>query len=252
MDDLFSAMMQPFASVQNSHRQLSFYRNHLNLIVCYCKDYLLSCINHSFDILLQEPRRIVLGEYITWKGEGPTRRSIRKQDEMMYVPILDTLQSLLRSEYLANEVSNNGPVGVLSAFTYCRSIKNTKTHGNATLVTMLMAEATKTIPCSPFIGMDYRYFFTMMMQRYAILWDQRKKSINSVSYFMIITYLILLQLINILGTFYFMLGNLHPKHRSKLSSIFLVALVKHKLLQKYGMDRILEPFVQDIKKLVST
>lgn len=48
-----------------------------------------------------------------------------------------------------------------------------------------------------------------------------------------------------------MLGNLHPKQRSKLSSLYLVALVKHKVLQKYGMDSILKPFVHDMKKLVS-
>lgn len=107
MDDLFSSMMQPFASVQTSHCQLSFYRNHLNLIVHYCMAKLSGCMNQlSFDI--QEPRRIVLGEYITWKGVGPTRRSVRKQEEMMYVPILDTLQSLLRCEYIADEVRING------------------------------------------------------------------------------------------------------------------------------------------------
>lgn len=48
-----------------------------------------------------------------------------------------------------------------------------------------------------------------------------------------------------------MLGNLPVAQRSKLSSINLVAIVKQKLLQKYGMDKILEHFVSDIKKLVS-
>ena len=51
--------------------------------------------------------------------------------------------------------------------------------------------------------------------------------------------------------FYFTLGNFRPKQRSKLSSIFLVAIVKHKILNNYGMDAVIRPFVDDVKKLVS-
>lgn len=46
-----------------------------------------------------------------------------------------------------------------------------------------------------------------------------------------------------------MLGNLHPKHRSSLNSIQLLALVKADLLNTYGMDKVLEPIVKDIQKL---
>jgi len=52
------------------------------------------------------------------------------------------------------------------------------------------------------------------------------------------------------GSFYFTLGNLSPKHRSKLSCIYLVALVKTTFIDAYGMDSVLEPFIEDIKKLV--
>ena len=44
---------------------------------------------------------------------------------------------------------------------------------------------------------------------------------------------------------------MQPKYRSKLSTIQLVAIVKHKHLSMYGMDAVLRPFVDDIKKLVS-
>ena len=53
------------------------------------------------------------------------------------------------------------------------------------------------------------------------------------------------------GSFYFTLGSLSPKHRSKLSCIYLVALVKATFISVYGMDSILEPFIEDMKKLVS-
>ena len=53
-----------------------------------------------------------------------------------------------------------------------------------------------------------------------------------------------------IGIFYFTLGNVRPKYRSKLSTIQLVAIVKHKYLSVYGMDAVLRPFVDDMKKLV--
>ena len=55
----------------------------------------------------------------------------------------------------------------------------------------------------------------------------------------------------LVGIFYFTLGNIHPKKRSQLSSIYLVAIAKHKVLTYYGMDAILRPFIEDLKELVS-
>lgn len=54
------------------------------------------------------------------------------------------------------------------------------------------------------------------------------------------------------GIFYFTLGNVSPKYRSKLSAIHLVAIAKHKNLSTYGMDALLKPFVRDLKRLVSS
>ncbi len=53
------------------------------------------------------------------------------------------------------------------------------------------------------------------------------------------------------GIFYFTLGNIPPSARSKLSSINLLAITKEKHLKKYGMDTILKPIVNDLKRLVS-
>ena len=51
--------------------------------------------------------------------------------------------------------------------------------------------------------------------------------------------------------FYFTLGNVNPKFRSKLKSIQLAALVRRVHLVKYGMNAVLRPIVDDLKKLVS-
>jgi hypothetical protein len=52
------------------------------------------------------------------------------------------------------------------------------------------------------------------------------------------------------GIFYFTLGNVSPKFRSKLS-IQLVAIDLHSDLMTYGMDAIIRPFIEDVMKLVN-
>ena len=53
------------------------------------------------------------------------------------------------------------------------------------------------------------------------------------------------------GLFYFTLGNIKPALRSKLKCIFLLAVVESRLIEKYGMNTILEPFVESAIKLES-
>ena len=51
------------------------------------------------------------------------------------------------------------------------------------------------------------------------------------------------------GCFYFVLGNIHPKYRSTLRSIQLVALAKVMHIKEYGLHSILQVIVDDICKL---
>ena len=58
-------------------------------------------------------------------------------------------------------------------------------------------------------------------------------------------------LLLLLGLFYYTLGNLEPRLRSPTNAIQLVSVVKTSYIDKYGIDMILEPFVQAITKLES-
>lgn len=49
--------------------------------------------------------------------------------------------------------------------------------------------------------------------------------------------------------FYYLLGNLSPYLRSQLRSIQLLAAVKAPIIEKYGVDVVLEPFMRDLKVL---
>lgn len=52
------------------------------------------------------------------------------------------------------------------------------------------------------------------------------------------------------AVFYFVLGNVSPLFRSKTRHIQLVALAKSEYVKKYGVNAILGPLIDDIKKLV--
>ena len=54
-----------------------------------------------------------------------------------------------------------------------------------------------------------------------------------------------------LGIVFFTLGNIHPKFRSTLKAINLAVCARYQLIEKYGMHKILEPFIEDLKILYS-
>lgn len=51
--------------------------------------------------------------------------------------------------------------------------------------------------------------------------------------------------------FYFLLGNLRPRYRSKTKVIQLAAICKYKFIKKYRMAVVLKPIVKDLLTLVS-
>lgn len=54
--------------------------------------------------LSQEPRKIVLGSKRKRVGYGPKRRLVEQDECMVYVPLLESLESLLQSDSVLAEV----------------------------------------------------------------------------------------------------------------------------------------------------
>lgn len=52
-----------------------------------------------------------------------------------------------------------------------------------------------------------------------------------------------------LGVFYYTIANVQPELRSTHCCIRLIAVVTSPLLSKYGFDKVLKPFIDDINKL---
>ena len=53
------------------------------------------------------------------------------------------------------------------------------------------------------------------------------------------------------GMFYYCLCIIDPSLRSRLQSIMLLAAVEISVMEKYGIDKVLEPFVEEMKQLES-
>lgn len=51
------------------------------------------------------------------------------------------------------------------------------------------------------------------------------------------------------GGFYYTLGNIRPENRSHKNAVQLLGLVTSKHLKKYGVDALLEAFMQDLAQL---
>lgn len=54
------------------------------------------------------------------------------------------------------------------------------------------------------------------------------------------------------GVVFFVLGNIHPKYRSRLQVINLVSIATSPMIQKHGIDEILRPFVDELNVLSSS
>ena len=55
-----------------------------------------------------------------------------------------------------------------------------------------------------------------------------------------------------LGLVFFSLGNIHPKYRSPFKAIYLAIAAPSKVVERHGLNTILQPFINDLNKLSST
>jgi hypothetical protein len=51
------------------------------------------------------------------------------------------------------------------------------------------------------------------------------------------------------GVIYLTLGNIHPKHRSTLNSIQLLAVATYPVIKQYGIDTLMEPIMNDLARI---
>ena len=55
-------------------------------------------------ICMQEPKKIILGTRRIYRGHGRKRRLVKVTDTLVYVPLLQTIETLLKDEGIYTEV----------------------------------------------------------------------------------------------------------------------------------------------------
>ena len=91
-----------------------------------------------------------------------------------------------------------------------------------------------------------------------IVFNQHAQFSSDPEALQIICYYDELELVNPLGAYvkkqklgicFFMLGNIEPKYRSRLRSINLAIVCKATIVEKHGINKVLQPLVEDLNKL---
>ena len=174
-------------------------------------------IHYEIYIRLQEPVEIEVGDpYYTTIFTGSKRRLVQKRDTYQYIPLLSSLHTLLSDPSVMEQVEQ------------CQH--RVRTDG-------IMEDVC-----------DGKYF------REHPLFSTDPLALQ------LITFYDELELCNPLGTHVkkhklaivlYTLGNIHPQYRSSLRMINLLIAATLPVVEKYGIDKILQPFVKDLQILAS-
>ena len=162
-----------------------------------------------------QPIQYVLGSKIGFKNKGSKRQMCQMNDTMVYIPILQSIEQLLSNPRIFGLITNPS-----------------KKCKEGVFYDIVDGECFKSSP---------------IFQVHA-------------DALQLILYHDEVEVCNPLGShigkhkidlYYYTLGNIDPKFRSKLCAIRLLAIVKAKDVVKYGHGKILTPIVNDLDKLAA-
>ena len=144
---------------------------------------------------------------------GTKRQAIPvRNSKFYYIPLLDTLKALLQNPDVLDEVLNRQSSSLLTDFCNGRVVCNHPIFKGDKLALQIVAYYDDIEVCNP-------------------LGAAAKK--------------------HKIGAFFYFLANISPKHRSSLNVSQLFAIAKTSDIKKHGIDAVLKPFVEDLKKLSS-
>ena len=170
-----------------------------------------------FVFFLQEPEELKIGDpYHTARFTGPKRRLIKTYDSYQYVPLIPSLRALLSDPSVIDEIeqcpSRVRNDGVLEDFCDGEVFKTHALFSSDPSALQIVAFYDELELCNP-------------------LGTHTKK--------------------HKLGIVLFTLGNIHPKYRSSLRVIHLLIAATVPVIERHGLDKVLEPFARDLKTLLA-
>ena len=167
---------------------------------------------------MQDPIEIQIGEpqYVP-QFSGPKRRLVQRRDTYQYVPLLPSLRKLLRDTTVLEQIEQLpkriNQDGKIEDFCDGERFKNHPIFSKDLSALQIIAFYDEVEICNP-LGSHVK---------------QHK-----------------------LGIVFYTLGNIAPKYRSQLKIINLAIVVTVPIVEVYGLDKVLQPFVNDLNVLSST
>lgn len=190
--EVFDTFEDPFSNLGTTYLQSSFVHNNMNFL---------------------KPIQYVLGQKIGFKNQGAKRQICGKDDTMMYIPILESIEQLLSNPRVFDLITSQPKEckdGLLYDICDGECLKNNpifQLHKDALQIILYHDEVEVCNPLGSHTG---------------------KHKID---------------------LYYYTLGNISPKFRSKLCAIRLLAIVKAGHVSKYGQNKVLTPIINDLHEL---
>ena len=194
INEVFEHFEDPFENLGTSSLQRRYISSNMNYIA---------------------PIEYKLGQRIAYRNKGSKRQMCAKDETMIYIPILDSIEQLLFNQRILEMV-----------------MSYPQEHDDDILYDICDGECFKNNP----------------------IFQQHKNALQ------VILYHDEVEICNPLGShistnkvdlYYYTLGNLSPKFRSKLCAIRLVAIVRAKLVSKYDQNSVIVPLFNDLQKLAN-
>ena len=163
-------------------------------------------------LLLQEPIEIPLDNIYINCFSGVKRRKVHSTRTFLYVPLFDTLSQLLQNKEILSEITRirHSDQMTMKDFSDGSVYKN-----------------------HPLFSSDHQAL-------QIIAYFDELEVTNPVGSYV---------KTHKLGCLFFTLANIRPQYRSSLKAIFLLAVARCEDIDKYGIDKFLSPFVDDLKHL---
>lgn len=158
-------------------------------------------------------KEVTLGSIIVRRKKQGNMTLLEKEENFIYVPFLESLQQLLSNQRIANFICrkpNFAEDGVLYDICDGSLFKNDSFFTAHPDALQIIIYHDGVEVCNPLSSHAGKHKLDM---------------------------------------FYYSIGNLSPKLRSKRCAIRLLGIVNAKLVKKYGYDPIVKPVIDDIKKL---
>lgn len=212
LNDVFLELSDPFLGLENNYKQEKYYKENLGLVVRFMQGVHTGCLIFTY---FQEPKEVRIGEvYLARQFSGSKARVIERQDTFQYIPFFKTLKQLLQDESILEQIEQ--------------------------CLNRMRSDGFIEDICDGSIFHTHPLFSTQPNALQILAYYDEVEMCNPLGSHI---------KKHKLGVVFYTLGNIHPKFRSSLRAINLALVATVPIIEKYGINQFLQPFLSDLEVL---